>query len=71
MSAGDQELHAQSMTELKAGLDSGEFSSVELTRSLLDRIAALDSELNAFITVTADEGAFGFNWKSGIVRKSV
>jgi aspartyl-tRNA(Asn)/glutamyl-tRNA(Gln) amidotransferase subunit A len=55
MSETRQELHAQSMTELAAGLDAGEFTSVELTRSLLDRIGELDSKLNALVTVTADE----------------
>jgi len=55
MSDTSQDLHAQSMTELAAGLDSGEFTSVELTRSLLDRIGELDAGLNAFITVTADQ----------------
>ncbi len=55
MSSPDQEWHAQSMTALKAGLDGGAFTSVELTHALLDRIAALDDKLNALITVTADE----------------
>jgi len=43
------------MTELEAGLDAGEFSSVELTRALLERIGELDATLNTFVTVTADE----------------
>ena len=47
-------MHAQSMSELAAGLDRGDFTSVELTRSLLDRIGRLDEKLNAFITVTAE-----------------
>ncbi|MBT8109199.1 MAG: Asp-tRNA(Asn)/Glu-tRNA(Gln) amidotransferase subunit GatA, partial [Gammaproteobacteria bacterium] len=47
-------MHAQSMSELAAGLDRGDFTSVELTRSLLDRIEQLDAKLNAFITVTAE-----------------
>ena len=55
MSGGDSELHHRSMSELKTGLDGGDFTSVELTRALLDRIAAFDTKLNAFITVTADE----------------
>ncbi len=55
MSSKGQALHAQSMSELAAGLGAGEFSSVELTQSLLERIAKLDDRLNAFITVTADE----------------
>jgi len=47
--------YSKSMTELLAGLESGDFSSVELTESLLGRIATLDEKLNAFVTVTADE----------------
>lgn len=54
MSATSQlPLHQQSLTELQAGLQSKQFSSVELTQHFLDRIAA--SDLNAFITVTADQ----------------
>ncbi len=49
------DLHAKSMTELIAGLDSGEFTSVELTEALLSRIAAHNDKLNAFVTVTGDE----------------
>ena len=45
-------LHQQSLTELAAGLDAGEFSSVEITEALLARVAAHDGALNAFITVT-------------------
>ncbi len=54
MSATQLEMHAQSMSELAAGLARGDFTSVELTQSLLDRIAQLDEKLNAFITVTAE-----------------
>ena len=49
------DLHTKTLAELAAGLDSREYSSVELTRSLLDRIATHDKTLNAFVTVTADE----------------
>ncbi len=49
------DLHARTLTELAAGLAAGEFSSVELTRALLERIAGSDEALNAFVTVTADE----------------
>jgi hypothetical protein len=42
------------MAELTAGLENGEFTSVEVTRSLLDRIATHDAKLNALITVTGD-----------------
>jgi aspartyl-tRNA(Asn)/glutamyl-tRNA(Gln) amidotransferase subunit A len=48
------DLHTQTLTELSAGLASGEFSAVELTETLLGRIEAQDPALNAFITVTAD-----------------
>jgi len=43
-------MHRKSVTELLAALAAGEFSSEELTRSLLDRIEA-HKDLNAFITV--------------------
>lgn len=48
------DLHRQTLTELKAGLDCGDFSSVELTQALLDRIARHGKDLNAFITVMGD-----------------
>ena len=47
-------LHSQTLTELKSGLERGDFSSLELTQALLDRISAYATELNAFITVTGD-----------------
>jgi aspartyl-tRNA(Asn)/glutamyl-tRNA(Gln) amidotransferase subunit A len=49
------ELHLQTMSQLASGLANGDFSSVELTKVLLDRIASQDDKLNAFITVTAAE----------------
>ena len=49
------ELHLRTMTELKAGLDNGEFSSVDLIEALLERIEALGPALNAFITVTHEQ----------------
>ena len=49
------ELHQQTLTELAAGLESGDFSSVELTEALLARIADYDGALNAFITVTGEQ----------------
>jgi len=48
-------LHTQSLAELAAGLRNGDFTSVELTESMLARIAAHNEKLNAFITVTADD----------------
>ncbi|MCU7937945.1 MAG: Asp-tRNA(Asn)/Glu-tRNA(Gln) amidotransferase subunit GatA [gamma proteobacterium symbiont of Bathyaustriella thionipta] len=47
-------MHNKTIAELSAGLKSGEFSSVELTQSYLDRINSLDKQINSFITVTPD-----------------
>ena len=49
------DLHLQTLTELAAGLDTGDFSAVELTDALLGRIEADGETLNAFITVTAEQ----------------
>jgi aspartyl-tRNA(Asn)/glutamyl-tRNA(Gln) amidotransferase subunit A len=49
------DMHQQTMTELAAGLANGDFTSVELTEALLDRIASLNDKLNAFVTVTSTE----------------
>lgn len=43
------------LTTLAAGLHSGAFSSVELTRFFLDRIARHNPLLNAYISVTAEQ----------------
>ena len=50
----DSDLHTQGLTQLAKGLGSGDFTAVELVRALLDRIDAHDTELNAFVTVTAE-----------------
>jgi aspartyl-tRNA(Asn)/glutamyl-tRNA(Gln) amidotransferase subunit A len=47
-------MHNCSIAELSRALRAGEFSSVELTRHYLDRIARHNSALNAFISVTED-----------------
>ncbi|MFC3283557.1 Asp-tRNA(Asn)/Glu-tRNA(Gln) amidotransferase subunit GatA [Litchfieldella rifensis] len=47
-------MHDKTLTELAAALAAGEFSSRELTQSLLGRIDTLDGQLNSFITVTAE-----------------
>jgi aspartyl-tRNA(Asn)/glutamyl-tRNA(Gln) amidotransferase subunit A len=44
-------MHTQSVAQLIAGLRERQFSSVEVTRTYLDRIAALDSQYNSFISV--------------------
>ncbi len=48
-------LHTMSLTEIKSGLDVGDFSVTELTTALLDRIEDRDAELNAFVTVCRDQ----------------
>src|SRR5579875_1340504 len=47
-------VYTQTLTELAGSLRAKALSSVELTRSLLDRIEATQPALNAFITVTRD-----------------
>jgi aspartyl-tRNA(Asn)/glutamyl-tRNA(Gln) amidotransferase subunit A len=47
-------LHTRTIAELGALLDSGEVSSVELTRAFLARIERHGATLNAFITVTPE-----------------
>lgn len=49
------ELHHQTLAELAAGLRARRFSSVELARHFLARIERFNPELNAFITVTAEQ----------------
>ncbi|TDR53837.1 MULTISPECIES: Asp-tRNA(Asn)/Glu-tRNA(Gln) amidotransferase subunit GatA [Halomonas] len=48
-------MHDKTLTELAAGLATGEFSSRELTQALLARIERLDGDLNSFISVTAEQ----------------
>ena len=47
-------MHNLPVSALAEGLRRSEFSSVELTRHFLDRIAEHDTALNAFITVTGE-----------------
>jgi aspartyl-tRNA(Asn)/glutamyl-tRNA(Gln) amidotransferase subunit A len=42
------------LSELRAGLDRREFSSAEVTSACLERIAAIEPRLNAFITVCGE-----------------
>src|SRR5699024_11159323 len=46
------ELTNYSALELAAGLQSGEFSAVEVTRAHLDRIESTEPDYHSFITVT-------------------
>ncbi len=47
-------LHSLTIHEALDGLRKSDFSSVELTQALLDRIEQLDGTINAFLTVTAE-----------------
>lgn len=47
-------LHTLSVQEIITGLANKDFSSLELTNHLLNRIDSLDKDINSFITVTAD-----------------
>src|ERR1700686_4986495 len=51
-------LHTLSIGELSRGLNSGQISSVELTRHFLGRIERLNPALNALITLTAEQALF-------------
>ena len=48
-------MHDQSVAQLIAGLRGKAFSSVELARAYLQRIQALDSSLNSYISVDEDQ----------------
>ena len=48
------ELHELTIHEASTLLRKGEISSLELTRALLDRIAAIDDQVKAYITITSD-----------------
>ena len=47
-------MHQMTLAEIARGLADKKFSSEELTRSLLQRIAEQDPKVNSFITVTED-----------------
>ena len=49
------EFHTWTLKQLAQGLENGDFTSVEVVSALLERIDAHDANLNAFITITADE----------------
>jgi len=48
-------MYNKSISELSKGLSRGEFSSAELVKTYLERIQNLGADLNALITVTADQ----------------
>ena len=48
-------MHKKNLAELAKGMESGEFSSVELTTHFLERIKQYDKRLNGFITLTEEQ----------------
>jgi aspartyl-tRNA(Asn)/glutamyl-tRNA(Gln) amidotransferase subunit A len=48
-------MHFKTIAELAAGLEQGDFSSVELTQHYLERIKQYDPDLNSYITVTEEQ----------------
>jgi aspartyl-tRNA(Asn)/glutamyl-tRNA(Gln) amidotransferase subunit A len=54
LKTSNPDMHELSIAEIAAALRSGQFSSVELTGHMLERIEALNPSLNSFITVTAE-----------------
>ncbi len=48
-------IHTKTAAELAAALRAGEYSSVELTKAFIERIERHNGDLNALVTVTADE----------------
>ena len=62
-------MYQKSLVELAAGLQSGEFSSEELTQACLARIEDLDGELNSFITVVRDQALAAARAADETIRK--
>jgi aspartyl-tRNA(Asn)/glutamyl-tRNA(Gln) amidotransferase subunit A len=52
------ELNSLDLIDAAGRVVAGDVSPMELTAACLERIAALDAEVNAFITVTADEAVY-------------
>jgi len=61
--------HTKTLSELSAMLEAGEVTSVQLTEHFLQRIRDFDSELNSFITVTAEQ-ALSDAAKADEIRKA-
>ena len=61
-------MHNKSVAQLVKGLRERQFSSVEVTRTYLDRIAALDCHYNSFISVDAAAALAdgGYDWREKV-----
>lgn len=55
MTTATQTLHHLTVHQAVTALAAGEISAVQLTQALLDRIATTDSQVNAYLTVTAEQ----------------
>ena len=49
------ELHYKTIAELATALEAGETTSVELTQAVIDRTAAVDDKVKAFMSFDADD----------------
>jgi amidase len=54
MDIATNDLHYLELTEIAARIRIREISPLEVTRALLDRIAAVDAELGSYVRVMAD-----------------
>ena len=48
-------MHTKTIAEIARDLAAGEYSSVEITTDLLNRVKQLDGDINSFITVTGEQ----------------
>lgn len=72
----DQPLHYQSALQVAEQIHQGKLSSVEVTEHMLDRIARIDPQLKAYVTVTPEEALAQAkradeDIKSGNIRSSL
>ena len=61
------ELHELTIHQARALLEKKEISSEALTRSVLERIDAVNARLNAYITVTADDAMARARRADGVI----
>ncbi len=54
MTIATQSLHQLTVHQASTALRAGEISAVQLTQALLDRIAAIDNQVKAYLTVTPE-----------------
>ena len=64
-------MHQLTLAEIARGLADKKFSSEELTKTLLARIAQLDPQLNSFITLTEDLAVEGEGRAGGVAKLEV